>query len=218
MEKNSSLVEHAAIILPGLIIGYFLLITNPPPDLLQYNENLEMATTYHLSGPEILNHLSSVFIFITLFLLISVFLVFVCSRLFLGKRGTSIDVVLVSGSIGLLGLIALPYYGYPLTAILYVTGFMGMAVAISIFYYPFIPRLFYLPMSIFLVFGFSSYEWIVTDMPFSLVWKLWFSVLSVLMMSSMFLILIYLDYKAAALRKLRKKLKRKRKARKRPST
>lgn len=127
MEKNSSLIGLASIILTGLIIGYFLLITNPPPDLLRYNENLKMAVTYHLSGSEIINHFGSISIFILTFFLISALLMFVTSEIVSEKKWgrLPVEVALTLISIIVLGIIGFPYYGFRLTMILYSTGMMG---------------------------------------------------------------------------------------------
>lgn len=165
------MIGHAAIILPGLIIGYFLLITNPPLDLLQYNENLKIATTYHLSGPDILNHLGSVFIFIAIFFLISTFLVFVTSRVLSGKkRRFFTDRFLTIVSIFVLGSITWPYYGLSLTVIMYSTGFMGALTAFLI-YYPH-TSVDYPPYFCMFAFSFYLCIWAIADFERSLAWIL----------------------------------------------
>lgn len=131
MEKDSSLINYASLILSGLIIGYFLLITNPPPALLRYDENLQTATTYHLSGPEIINHISSIVPFIFMFFLISTFSAFI-GRKICSKMRKLIDVfpiiLLLIFSIFTLGAITYGYYGRELTAITVYGGLIGVTI------------------------------------------------------------------------------------------
>lgn len=192
------------MILPGLIIGYFLLITNPPPALLQYDANLKMAVTHHLSGAEIINHFSSISIFIVTFFLISTFLVFVIVRMFSETKVKFIpaNATLIIFSIIVLGLIAYPYYGPKLTVILYFDGLIGALAGIVLFD-PIRSRC----LSFFSISALALFfcMWILTDLQPSVVWFLGMLILAV----------IALFFERRRKLKLYKKRKR---ARKRPST
>jgi hypothetical protein len=134
--KPLSITQHAGLIVPALLIGYFLLITNPPPDLLRYdNVNLHTATSYPLQGTEVFQHLESVGIFLLVFFLLALFLMFAFKEIFEGEEWQLRRKVylLTLGTVALLGSTTLPYYGTTLMAMVIASGFVGMEVAVYIY-------------------------------------------------------------------------------------
>lgn len=128
--ENKSSVEYFSIILTGLIIGYFLMITNPPKDLLQYNESLKSAVTLTLQGTEITKHLGSISIFLVVYALICLligFIEFAMQPFFVEGRwvvtkSSAVPFILALTSTIVLGLVLLPYYGWDLVLIVYFIG------------------------------------------------------------------------------------------------
>jgi hypothetical protein len=173
LANNSSLVELAGIILTGLIVGYFLLITNPPPSLSENN-----AITHNLSGSEIRTNWSAVLIFIATFFLISTFLVYITGRTISEEENFVKFIQIVS--IILLGLIALPYYGPQLAWILCLIGMMGIMSANLALTYP-SNRLHYLSsLSSFIFLGFCC-MWALADFSNSPFWVIGIEVVVILL-------------------------------------
>jgi hypothetical protein len=132
--ENSVPIEYVSIILTGLLIGYFLLITNPPPGLLRYDNNLNTAVPYHLSGSNIIYNFGSISVFIAIFFLISTFLTYVCIEILRNKTGSMhVYIYLPIISILVLGFTAYPYYGDRLALILYSVGATGLIFGMCLY-------------------------------------------------------------------------------------
>jgi hypothetical protein len=128
---NRSLMQYFSIILSALIIGYFLIITNPPKDLLQYKDNL--VVTLPLQGNQITTHLGSISIFLGIYALICFLIGFITINilkpLYVKGRGWMATKASFGAlALGLfsttfvLALVLQPYYGGDLFSMSYVIG------------------------------------------------------------------------------------------------
>jgi O-antigen/teichoic acid export membrane protein len=102
-----------------LAVGYILIITNPPSDLLGRN-NENMIVTKQLAWSEISMHMESISIFLALFAILTFFIGISTALICIaeGERMSSILFSLISVIlIVILALLLLPYYGVPVNSL-----------------------------------------------------------------------------------------------------
>jgi hypothetical protein len=190
--ENRSFVEYASIILFALIIGYFLIITNPPADLLQYDENLQTAVTRPLQGNEITMHAGSISTFLFIFALICIFIGFVTSSVlmehfFVERRGWMSKVYIVPFTISILSFIVLgsvlrPYYGHDLSYMAYWIGWAAFLTGL-VLNFPAQARAIAVPVALVM--------WIVAFLAITLIievhlhWVIWAIMLTIVAMSAL---------------------------------
>lgn len=135
--RNEVLILYSSIMVFLLALSYVLIITNPPSDLLRYDNNLGRAVTRdNLSVAEIPEHWGSISIFLGLFAFLTFFIglsmSIVCevegeSRRFAIILTTSLFLLIM------LGLLLHPYYGGTLTTTVipigYLTGLLGLSLS-----------------------------------------------------------------------------------------
>ena len=136
VRENHIPIGYVSIILTGLVIGYFLFITNPPPGLLRYdNDNLKTAVPYHLSASDLRDKFfDSIMVFMAAFFLMSAFLAYVFLETFSEKKGGTVVYVYLSlVSTLMFALVAYPYYGFNLMMLLFSVGLMGWIFSICLY-------------------------------------------------------------------------------------
>lgn len=124
--------QYCGIMIFLLAISYILIVTNPPSDLLQYDENLGTITK-QLSGPDILEHAGSISIFLALFALLSGFIgILMGYGVEKGVKELSERSILYGSifSIFILGYLLSPYYGVSLAVIAWVIGYLSYVTGI----------------------------------------------------------------------------------------
>jgi hypothetical protein len=121
-----ALLQYASIILLVLSICYVIVITNPPKDLLEYNENLKDTVTRQLSSQEIPNFAKDLLPFFGIFSLMMFFCGYSLSLILVNRiikiEAATIPYLFTCGSILALGAILWPYYGDALAMIVLYIG------------------------------------------------------------------------------------------------
>jgi len=123
-----------------LVVGYLLVVTNPPQDLLQYDENKQCFVSEDISILDLWQYSKSVLMFIGFFGLVSVFIgemassVFFVFKKYKKKSHFEIDVMFIPAviSIIVLGLIPLPYFGYALSMMMILIGLPAFILGVLI--------------------------------------------------------------------------------------
>ena len=160
-ENKPLFVQLSGIIIFALTVGYFLVITNPPADLLEYDNALQCTVTKNLSNSEIVNHLESISFFLILYTLIAFFISVTSSIVTKGMqpkiRYSTILVCVFT--VVLLGYLLIPYYGGLLAAMAYSVGMIGFYSGMLI-----APPL-QLPRNVWLFIGVSFLAWVATYLP-----------------------------------------------------
>lgn len=129
-KRSGRITQYCSIMVALLAIGYVLIITNPPSDLLQYDNG--KSVTVHLTFSNMSSHGGAVLIFLALFSLLSFLIGLLTSiiRESEGERKSSLIFYATSTvSVLVLGLLVYPYYGEHLVYTLWGAGvplyFMG---------------------------------------------------------------------------------------------
>lgn len=123
-----------------LVVGYLLVVTNPPQDLLQYDENKQCFVPKDIPILDLWQYSESVMMFIGFFGLVSVFIgematsVFLVFKKYRKKPHFEIDVMFIPAviSIIVLGLIPLPYFGYALSMMMILIGLPAFILGVLI--------------------------------------------------------------------------------------
>jgi len=143
VERNEVLILYSSIMVSLLAIVYVLIITNPPSDLLRYDNFGTAHIIDNLSLKEIPNHWISISIFsgllafLTFFIGVSMAIVYevVGKREAEEKRNWEREVILSASLLLLvmLGLLLLPYYGIALTSTVMPIGYLAGLLGMSLF-------------------------------------------------------------------------------------
>lgn len=140
--KRMSKMIFTSTMIFVLVVGYLLIVTNPPSDLLQYDENEQRVVTKDLSNLELPQYVKSTLVFISIFGLAAIFIGEMAACIFIKpikkrKKETyyfEIDLMLIPVflSIIVLSLIPLPYYGWALTSMMLFVGIIAFLVGTMI--------------------------------------------------------------------------------------
>lgn len=125
--KVGLLVQYIAVIIFILSICYIVIVTNPPAELLEYNENLRGMVTRQLSYHDFTNYRASLFPFLALFALIMFFSGYLAGLIIVREAGKKLAIAVIPLafifiSIVMLGYMLLPYYGFDLVLVAYAIG------------------------------------------------------------------------------------------------
>lgn len=131
-EKKERKMLFSSTMIFVLVIGYLLIVTNPPADLLQYDENIQRAVTKdNLQLIELWQYTESTLLFIVFFGLISLFIGETAASVFIEFKTRKKEIyvvitdrmfVLAPLSIFVLGLIPFPYFGMALSLMMILIG------------------------------------------------------------------------------------------------
>lgn len=124
-QRKSNITQYCSIMIFLLAISFVLIITNPPPDLLEYDNQKNMSIPKNISWSEMSKYGSSILIFTTLFSLLSFLTGLLMSIFYELERGKSsaIFIIISMASVFVLALLVYPYYGGPLAITLMSLGF-----------------------------------------------------------------------------------------------
>lgn len=133
--RSGTLILYFSIMVFLLGISYVLIITNPPSDLLRYDNNLrKVVTKDNLSVSEIPEHMGSISIFLGLYAFLTFFIGLSMSIIYEveGESSRCAIILIISLFLPLmLGSLLYPYYGSKLVSTVIPIGYLTELFGLS---------------------------------------------------------------------------------------